>query len=389
MQKLFFFTAVASLVALAGVAATSCTHGSYDGSFEAGPDTGGGDASEDSGVISVTEKTIDPTKDEVISTPEGAFDLTVPAGAYDAPTKITITRIADRTVETLIVPVFVVSAPKDPALPVQAQFKGNNSNGGVVGRALLVEMEDVSGAGFKPAPFVGGNLTGGGGQTLVWALTRRLGSFSLGFESYSSSNGFTDVNPTSCLAACCKSTNGNGTGPLNAIGGSCVCDGNADLACYLRNCTSVADAIQRCVEIAGTRPPSVSCNSSAPVPQCMGGLVCGYPGTCGGSMACCINNHAGQCVSGSGGPPGGSSCAGIAVRCDLQTKCPTGTKCCVFDNEAYCASTCPNERTWCNTQADCDGGVGGAGPGVDAGPCREARGCPHGTCGEPPTGCTN
>lgn len=367
----------------------ACSYGNYDGSFPAGAD--GGDGGADAGTVVVTQ-TVD-ANGATLRTPDGAFEITFAGGTFDAPTKVTITRLANRTItNNLIVPVYTVAADKGTALPVEVKFSGANPNPNP-SQLLAVVRAGTDGA-FRPVPLVGRGANQGGGNGVFWGLTRNLGTFSLFFEPVLSSNAYFDVNAESCIAKCCTDQSGGVSGNAGAVGSSCLCNGGPNLSCFLDSCLpNVAEAIERCVEIGSTNSQNVACKSSGPTPQCSGGPPqCGYPmGPCTGGSACCIDSTAGQCL-GHGGA-GSLSCTGIAVRCDRKTACPAGTKCCVFENDAYCASSCPDERTWCDKQGDCDGGAsadgGSEAPPSDAGdaPCRSARGCPHGTCGKPPAAC--
>jgi hypothetical protein len=380
---------LSSSFAVAAAIMFACTYGNYDGSFDGGID--GGDGGGEAGKV-VAEKTIDPAKLEKLTTSDGAFEVTFAPATFDGPAKIVITRLADRLLNNnLFVPTYGVASDKPAGQAFEVKFMGNNPNGGDIGTALVPALATPDGT-FRPTPMVGA----GGGTSSFWGLTRNVGTFSLVFEPFDQTSSYQDVAPDSCIAQCCAS---GGAGNAAALGGSCACTGPPNLECFIRACKPhVAGAVERCVEIANTnksRQP-IACTNSLPVPPCNGGPPqCGYPSICSASTGvggtCCINAHAGQCLG--TGSPGGTSCAGIAIRCDNSTPCPEGTQCCVFDNDAYCASTCPNDRTWCVTQGECDGGAaadGGpeAGPSAD-GPCFAARNCPHGTCGPPPTACTN
>lgn len=375
-----------SLIATAIVFA--CSYGNYDGSYSGGAD--GGDGGVEAGAVVVVTRTIDPAKEEKVSTPDRAFDVTFAAGTFDGPTTITISRLADRLLSNtdLLVPTYTVATSKEPGLPFEVRFTGNSP--GIGDPNIVLVPAQTGGEGtFRPTAMVGVGGGGGGPTTAFWGLSRKLGTFSLVYEQYiSQQNGFTELMSDSCLARCCSASGGGGTN-AGAIGASCACAGPPNLQCFLQNCTpSVAGAIERCVDIASSAGQPVTCNTTPPCTT-GGGGNCNYPsGPCVGGQACCLAPNAGTCL-GNGGP--GCS-GGMLVRCDLATTCPQGTQCCVLDNEAYCASTCATERRWCRTQGDCDGGAaadGGpdAGPS-SAGPCFVAKNCPHGTCGTPPTACT-
>lgn len=351
----------------------ACSHGSYDGSFVG--DAGG--AGSEAGTVVLT-KTIGPSSREELHAPDGALVVLFSAGSFAAPTTVTITRIADRTLNDtsppLVVPAYVISGTSEPLLPFQVAVTGSNGNPG--DRVLTVARVNADGQ-LAPTQLVGVEPTGqNGSSATLWGVARNFGTFSLIYRQLDSA--FYDVASTSCVAKCCNRTGFNGNGNVGAIGGSCFCSSPPALECLLQNCPSTLGAeIERCVENATTGQPPPSCKPSSCTP---GGPCGGYPNTtCATNQTCCINQHAGQC---SGQPMAGLSppaCQGIAIRCDLQTACASGTKCCVFDTEAYCASSCPNERTWCNSAADCAGG----------GACTPTTNCPHGTCGTPPGACTN
>lgn len=374
------FLLSSSLTAAAAIV-FACSYGSYDGSYAGTSDGGGG---EDAGTL-VLSQTIDPAKLEKLTTPDAAFQVTFEAGTFDGPARITISRLADRSLNgnTLVVPAYTLTADKEPGLPFEVKFNGNAASQDPNTRLVVVFM-GPDGV-FRPTPMVSvASGTGGPSGNEYWGLTRKVGTFSLSFESYMPSNtGFFDMFPDSCLTKCCALA--GGTEPAGALGESCACNGRADLSCFLRNCVpDVSSVLERCVEVGKTGRQNVACTSSPPCTP-GSGPPCNYPnGGCmsQGQNVCCISGPAGEC-RGVGGP-----CSGIAIRCDLSTPCPEGTKCCVFENESYCASTCPAERTWCRAQQDCPGGIGDAGPN-DAGPCFLAKNCPQGTCGPPPAACTN
>jgi len=386
-----------ALVTGAALAIASCTHGNYDGSgYDGGIDTG---ITTDTGAEKVVlSRAVDITKDDVFSTPGGVFELTIPKGAYDAPVTITIVALADGFADSLIVPVFAVRVDKEPARPVQVVFRGNGNSGGDPNRPLFVA--EASGGKFVPLPMASlpTNTGTGGTNGTYWGITKKLAqSFSLVYESTSGTT-FIDVTPTSCLAKCCKSSVSGGSFNAAATSTGCACAGTADLGCFIDRCAGfdLATAAARCQEIGTNNPPiSLKCvpfayiDTAMPGP-CPGPSCPGYQqGECntivGGSnttpAVCCITSndagqHSGQCAGNNGGS---STVCGNAIRCDQHTLCPKG-RCCVFENEAYCAETCPNDRWLCNDDTQCDAGV-------DSGACQTATFCPFKTCGTPPHDC--
>jgi hypothetical protein len=371
---------LSSSLAIAAAIVFACSYGNYDGNFDGGTGDGG-----EAGVVVLT-KTIEPARLETLVTPDGAFELTFEAGTFDGPATITISRLANRLIEgNVIVPTYLASSDKEPGLPFQAKFIGSNPNGNP-STELVVARADAAGT-FVPTPMVSVRSNMGGTANAFWGLTRKLGTFSLVFAPYGDqTSGFTDLVSDSCLARCCGQS--GGTHPTGAIGESCACAGPPSLQCFIQNCKpSVADAIQRCVEIGKSSSLSTTCQTSPPCTP-GSGPPCNYPQGCTGGFTCCMVANSATCIG-----TGGGACSGMAVRCDLSSPCPEGTQCCVYDTEAYCASSCPTQRTWCRSQGDCDGGAaadGGpeAGPSA-AGPCFAAKNCPHGTCGTPPAACTN
>lgn len=368
----------------------ACSYGNYDGRYDAGAGDGGAEASAGRVVVS---RAVDATKDDVFTTPDGAFEMTVPKGALPAGTAITISRLADRSLENiLVVPVYTVSAPVAPTLPVQLIFRGNNPAGGDNTRGLVIAARGADET-YAPVTFVGGALQQGGGP--LWALTKKLETFSLVFVSATQAKPFTDVVPTSCLGKCCAPSGGGGGGGSSAangavIGGGCACLNAPNLACFVEACADLDAVIDRCQELANNPNGSVACKPTVN-PGCTGGGMCGFQDPCsittpttpgipsvGGGGICCMQGRFSVCSH--------SACPGMAIRCDKSTVCPGGTTCCVFENEAFCTSSCSTGRTWCTAQSDCDGGVGDGGP-VEGGACALAPSCPHGTCGEPPIGC--
>ncbi|HVH45024.1 MAG TPA: hypothetical protein VM925_21875 [Labilithrix sp.] len=371
----------ALLATTATAAVIACTYGNYDGSYSGGAD-GGAEAA--SGTIVVT-RTIDPNKDEVLTTPDGAFEVTIPTGAFAKAQAITISQLEDRTVDALIVPTYTVTASEEPKLPLQIVFRGNNPNGSS-SRLLFVAERGEDGT-FVPLVMNGLENIGGTNRTL-WGLTRKLGTFSVVFESITASMAFQDVSPASCIAKCCSGAGGNITN-ANGLGlrGGCACGGGPNLACFLASCPDLDAVASRCTDLGTHNPPvNLSCRRFGDVGKACPGQCGPYPGSCNagtGSSICCVQNASGTCTQSGSGP--GGQCSGIAIRCDLDTKCPAGTSCCVFDNDAYCTASCPTNRRPCRQDSDCNGGVSDA--GADGGACQSAPACPFNTCGTPPASC--
>jgi hypothetical protein len=119
-----------------GAIVFACSYGNYDGSYTA-PD--GGDGGGDTGAaVVVLTRTIDPAKDEKLSTPDTGLEVTFAAGTFDGPTTITISRLEDRLLNNnLFVPTYTVVANKEPALPFEVKFIGNNTAGGDPNVALV------------------------------------------------------------------------------------------------------------------------------------------------------------------------------------------------------------------------------------------------------------
>jgi hypothetical protein len=389
-MKLFERRRRLAIALLASVAvAASCSYGNYDGGYDGGPPDG---SAVSVGETVLLTRAIDPTKQEVLTTPDGVLELTIPVGAYPGGTTITISRLADRTIEnSFVVPVYSVTGAPEANVPVQVIMRGNSAAGGDTTRTLVAGVRGPSGD-FAPEALFGSGFSQGGSLT-PWVFTRRLGVFSIVFLSISQTKLLSDVVTDSCLGKCCvTSGSGGGSGSANgaSVAGGCGCPTSPNLACFLDACKDIDRVVNRCAELANNPSGQVACRPTID-PGCSGGGMCGFQSPCNvttppppgvpstGGGICCMQGRFSTCSSG--------SCPGMAIRCDLSTKCAAGTTCCVFENEAFCASSCPNNRTWCKAQSDCDGGVGEGGPSADGGACQLAPSCPHGTCGTPPIGC--
>lgn len=363
-----------------GSIVAACSYGSYDGSYDGGIDAGVADTGP-AGTV-VLEQSVDTTRDVTVVSKDGIVELTFPAGAFTSPTTVTITQLGERTVDALIVPIYAVTAPAPLLLPMQILFRGNNPNGGGTARILLVAQRRPDGS-FAPTPIVSTRFSGGG-TSEYWGLTKELGVFSLVFETLQPSNAFTDVSASSCIGKCCSIGGvggGGGSGQNGVLTSTGIgCQGAPNASCFATTCPDFAAAIARANDLAKNNPSvGLLCRPYAAIgaQNCPGSGCNGYNGDCNtgtgpGGAVCCVLNRTGQCT----GSGMGSQCTGIAIRCDLNTVCPNGTKCCAFDTDTYCTATCPNKRTLCRADTDCDG-VG----------CQDAPGCPFRTCGPPPAAC--
>ncbi len=367
--------AAASIAAYGTLVTASCSYGNYDGKYDAGPDDGG-----DRGSV-VLVQAVDPSREQILTTPDGVFEITFPKDAFAGPTTVTIAQHAERLVDALLVPVYSVSASATPRLTVQVLFRGNNPNGGGSSRVLVAAEQTAS--DFLPLAVVGVGVQSGGPSTSFWGLTATLGKFSLAFQTVSTTAVFLDVASSSCLTKCCSSTNTAGfAGNSALIGNACGCFGGPNLSCFLQSCPDLVPVAARCADL-GTHnaPTALECKpyGALDAGNCPGPSCQNYSGTCnatGTSAVCCVQNDTGTCLQNQGG-----QCNGVAIRCDVGTPCPSGTTCCVFDNEAYCTATCPSERHTCRVDTDCQGAA------ADSGACQDAPACPFRTCGTPPSSC--
>lgn len=352
----------------------ACSYGSYDGSYDGGLQGADGGTDAAGGTV-VLVRSVDTTRQETIVAEDGVLELTFAAGAFASPTTVTIARLEERTVDNLIVPVYSVIASAPLLRPMQVIFRGNNPNGGDTSRRLLVAQRRPDGS-FAPTTITGTGFGGGGGGNSFWGLTKELGVFSLVFETLQPSDGFYDVSSSSCIGKCCASNGMGGTqanGILTSTGVGCQSEPN--VACFADACPDFAAVVARATDLAKNNPPvSVQCRPFAAlgVQNCPGPGCQNYDGNCENNGPCCVSSTGGRCVANGGAP----SCSGIAIRCDLTTACPGGTKCCAFETDTYCTATCPNARTICDDDSKCAGTT-----------CQPAPKCPFKTCGAPPVAC--
>jgi hypothetical protein len=366
----------AALFAAATTAtAVGCKNGDYDGSFDGGFDAG---VTGDGGTA--VSRVVQPDKTETFASADNVIDVTFGPGTFAQPATITITSMGEQTLQQtgLIVPIYAVSADKEPAKFFQVSFHGQgNPGGGQVDSALVPALQTAG--TFEPMGLAGApNFTGGTGT--YWGLTKTFGTYSLAYVTGAQTGGFAD-NAASCTAQCCHQTSG---GQAVATSGGCFCSSAPDLACFLAHCSDLGAAAARCTAIAaGINGGNVSCEPFGAPPNCPGNPGCNgmYQGTCmsggggGGNntQTCCIiNKNMGSCNPG--------TCAGFSARCTATTACPPNTKCCVFATESYCAADCPAAQQACAMSSDCNDG------GAEGGTC-QGGGCPVGVCGTPPVLC--
>lgn len=361
-------------------AVVACKHGDYDGSYDGSFDGG---ASIDG---STSTHVVQPDKTEIVASSDGVLDVTFGPGTFTQPATITITSAGEQTLDIgLVVPIFIVSADKEPARFFQVSFHGSgNANGGLSDRALVPAFS--TGGTFTPLAIAGTPANFSGPNQTYWGLTKTFGTYSLGAVTGTQMGGFAD-NATSCTAQCCHGTNG---APVAGYGGGCFCPAGPDLACFLASCSDVAAAGARCSAIAASNTiGSVTCapfgSTNCPGPGCPGSFsgTCGTGGV-GGSgstpQTCCIvNKNSGTCTT--------STCPGFSARCNASTICPVGTKCCVFESESYCATDCPEAQRACSTSMDCADAGAGADGGADGGVTCQGGACPVAVCGTPPSLC--
>jgi hypothetical protein len=356
--------------------ALSCSHGDYDGSYQGGFDGGAGEG----GTVAI-ERVVQPGTGESLATANNVFEVTIAAGTFTSPATVTISTRAERTLDNgLIVPVFEVRATQDPKKPIQIVFHGAGQQGGGSPSNDRSPMPAIqSGTTFSPLPMVGssnGNQTGS-----YWGLSKTFGTFSLALVTGVTAGAFVDT-PSTCTAACCGSKGATTSG----FKGGCYCGSAPDHACFLEHCPDLDLAAERCTGIAvSTAFGDLTCKAFGA--QCPGSGCGDYPnngfcttGSAGMGMGsspqpCCVTpGKHGKCVNSP------QLCAGFAARCTTANHCPTGTSCCVFDNESYCAKDCPPDKRACNDNAEC------ADAGADGGSC-QGGGCPVGVCGTLPAGC--
>jgi hypothetical protein len=349
-------TTLVAAAALASIAAfASCKHGEYDGSYEGGSE--GGASLEGTRVTKIVE----PGNTGVIATEDGAFDVTILAGTFAAPTTITIVSAGERNVTSdLIVPIYRVTADNPARRNFQVNFHGRRNNQNDP-RALLAAIE--SGGVFTPLPIAGspGNRDGVGSY---WGISQSFGTFSLELSTGNAAV-FAELESSTCMGRCCAQKGA----VVGGFGGSCVCASNPDPGCFIENCPDLAAAAARCSAIAATSTVGdISCNSG-------GGCSRNGAPAPAGSPTCCVTSGVASCQDSP------ATCRGFAARCNGASGCPGGTRCCVFESESYCAKDCPPSQTACGNSGDCQD------LGVDGGACEGNPRCPIRVCGTLPVLC--
>ena len=365
----------ASVIAVATIAALgACKSGDYDGSYDGSFDGGA------SAVGSTASRVVQPNQTETVASSDGVIDVMFAAGTFAAPATITITSAGEQTLpETaLIVPIYVVSADKEPTKFFQVSFHGSgNGNGGANDRVVVPAQQ--SGGAFKPLLMTGAPTAGGSSATF-WGLTRTFGTFSLAYVTNLQASSFPEIS-TSCTGQCCPAMNNS---QVTGFSNGCFCPSSPNLGCFLEHCTDLEAPAARCAALAATSSTgSVECKPFNANCQTGGGCP-GYAGFCGNGGSGGPNNYNACCVVSNGGTCAASVCFGFAARCTKDTACPPGSQCCVFESESYCAKDCPVAQRACKSNADCTDA--GADAGADAGTCQGGK-CPVGVCGTPPAGC--
>jgi hypothetical protein len=354
--------------------AASCSYGNYDGTFDAaGLESGTADVAQPP-VTQVVATNVAAT----LHTADGIFELDVPPNAFPSAVTITITYLDDRLLPEaqLLVPRYLVAIvpAQTPARPLQVVFRGA-SNGVQPGPgAVLVPTVADDAHPETPLIITGSSPIGGGGPNNTasyWGLTTTAGTFSLAFDQgVTSSSPIQEQGSDTCLTKCCGAqltTGGGSAGQAFATVEGCYCQNLApNLQCFLDNCTDLAAAGQRCVDISATKSAQgpVQCGTT----QCPGGQGSG----------CCINKQNPQIPQNCGG---NASCAMYAV-CTSDANCPTGTTCCADDSSTFCSRSCPAGHHVCLFKSG-DAGV----PECDGGACNASSTCGFGTCGAIPAGC--
>ena len=366
----------ALFAAAGGMTAAGCKNGNYDGSFDGGFDAG---TAIDGGT---STRVVQPDKTETVTSFDLVMDVTFGPGTFAQPATITITSAGEQSLDTgLVVPIYVVSADKEPAKFFQVTFHGSGNVGGGGGQSDRALVPALSTAGtFTAMAIAGVPLNQAGPTQTYWGLTKTFGTYSLAWITGAQSGAFAD-NAASCTAQCCHTNNTQPQVAGHADG--CFCSSGPDLACFLAHCSDLAAAGARCSAIGLTNTANVDCvpfgSTNCPGPGCMGSFS-GMCGTGGGGIggstvqACCINKNGpnGSCTT--------STCTGFSAHCGPNTACPGDTKCCVFETESYCAADCPAAQRSCKSSADC------ADAGPDGGTCSGGF-CPVAVCGTPPSLC--
>jgi hypothetical protein len=362
----------------AALSLASCSHGGYDGSFDSsGLEILAAQGDGATGPPVTKSVSASAAVDTVVTTPDGVFEVDVPAHAFPSDVTITVTPLADRTIENgYVVPTYEVAVTPAalPTLPIQIQFRGNSGgNGG--GSSLLAPVALGGGGGGGEAGttplVVGGNANTGGPSVQLWAVVSALGgSYSLGYVANVSSQAFLEPATASCLATCCSANHaGGGAGANGQLYGTdvgCACESvSPNLDCFVKNCPDLALLANECVGLRASPSGDLGCPT--------GNLTCLAPGS-----VCCFQ---------SAGPTPTTSCGGTgagctyAAHCTADSQCGGGSVCCAFDGESLCAASCPPARRVCS--------AGGADAGAcDSGAqCAKAGKCPFSVCGAAPPAC--
>lgn len=349
--------AVASTtVVVVSTSSVSCTSGGYDGSsYDAAPPS-----------VSVATA---PGSEAVLRTPDGVFQVTIPAGAFAGPATVSITSLGVRTVDGEKVPAYEVSADAKLAGVIAVRFISTTGpSGGSPGVPTALVGIEVTPGHFDPLPI------GIQRNSVFSALSKSLGTFSIVQRT---TRTIVDRS-NSCIADCCNSSN-NG---LSAVGASCQCQLNGSnnqpddqaFRCFLA--CPLDEAATRC-ESLGFDVKSFACAIDGGAVA--NGPPCGGTSTSGGftgSSYCCIVRGGSFPVLTCQNNQNNQSCLGFVARCTDSTQCPAGTTCCANGNETTCARTCAEGSRVCQSAAECGGK-----------PCQASKTCPFGTCGPLPAGC--
>jgi hypothetical protein len=375
---------VASAVAVSFGSAASCTHGNYDGSYDAG-DEGG------SGAAVLASQLVPPDKTVQFTTSDGALTIQANPGTFSSPTMVTVKSAGEQTLGNgLIVPIYAVTADAMPNQPIALLFGGNGNN--VLATSALAPTIQRGDGSYAPLPLTGSqNGMGGPSGMIYWGATSTLGTFSLGLFDGVIDGAFSDVALNACTAQCCAGNSGLST--TASINGSCFCGGSApDLACILRSCRDLSAVASRCATLARSGAATVPCHplvGGCP-PNC-GNPTCGHMGGQAPSVCCVMKTQmVTPCVG--GGQIANRTCSGFAAYCASDSDCGAAHKCCIVGNESVCNAKCAEGQRLCVSDADCadaDGGVGDGGAAPDAGAraCMTNTFCPFKTCGPGPAGC--
>jgi hypothetical protein len=370
--RILGFVLGAAVVASAAIASlVACKNGDYDGSYDGSFDGGTAAAGTTSSTV------LKPDALETARSADGVFVVTFGPGTFAGPTTITITSAGEKTLETgLVVPLYTVAADKAPAKFFQVSFFGSgNANGGsgVLAPAL-------QGAGGDTPLAVAGAPTSMTGSSSYWGLTRTLGTFTLAYLKDVQTATFAETK-TSCTGQCLKPLN---NAQVSGSPSGCFAASEANLTCFLEHCADLEAPAARCAALAAaSSAPGIDCKPFAG--SCSTGPGCsGFTGICGGTTGGGTNNFSACCVTSSNRNCSPMACDGFAARCTTDAACPSGTQCCVFESESYCAKDCPAAQHACTKDAECTDA--GADAGADGGACQGGK-CPVGVCGTLPVAC--